>query len=68
MLAEYRIDVARGIVFTRGWDDPDALDRLAQLAPVVTLENEFVDRRVLEALEARGTRVLPPPSCVSFQM
>jgi 5-(carboxyamino)imidazole ribonucleotide synthase len=55
---------ARSIVFANGWDDPDALDRLAQLAPVVTLESEFVDWRVLEALAARGVSVLPSPSCV----
>jgi 5-(carboxyamino)imidazole ribonucleotide synthase len=55
---------SHSIVFTGGWDDPDALERLAELAPVVTLENEFVDWRVLEALAARGTSVLPSPSCV----
>ena len=52
------------VVFENGWDDAVALDRLATLAPVVTLENEFVDWRVLQALEERGTRVLPSPSCV----
>ena len=36
----------------------------AALAPVVTLENEFVDAGVLEALERRGARVLPAPACV----
>ena len=40
------------------------LDQLARLAPVVTLENEFVDAGVLEALERRGARVLPGPACV----
>ncbi len=53
------------VVFENGWDDAVALDRLATLAPVVTLENEFVDWRVLQALEERGTRVLPSPSCVA---
>src|SRR6266852_3182230 len=52
------------VVFQGGWDDPQALDHLARLAPVVTLENEFVDWRVLQALEQRGTRVLPSPACV----
>src|SRR5205823_1739896 len=41
-----------------------ALDRFARLAPAVTLENEFVDAGVLEALERRGARVLPAPACV----
>jgi 5-(carboxyamino)imidazole ribonucleotide synthase len=55
---------SQSILFKGGWDDPEALDRLANLAPVVTLENEFVDWRVLQALEERGTRVLPAPTCV----
>jgi 5-(carboxyamino)imidazole ribonucleotide synthase len=52
------------VVFEHGWDDPTALDQLARLAPVVTLENEFVDWRVLEALVQRGAHVWPSPSCV----
>src|SRR5215471_11184409 len=52
------------VVFEHGWDDPTALDELARLAPVVTLENEFVDWRVLEALVQRGALVWPSPSCV----
>src|SRR5579859_1428657 len=55
---------SRSVVFGRGWDDTDALDRFAALAPLVTLENEFVDAGVLEALERRGARVLPAPACV----
>src|SRR5216683_7241885 len=55
---------SQSVVFANGWDDDAALDRLAQLAPVVTLENEFVDWRVLQLLEERGVRVLPSPSCV----
>src|SRR6266850_1332347 len=55
---------SQSVVFENGWDDATALDRLASLASLVTLENEFVDWRVLEALEARGVRVLPSPSCV----
>ena len=35
------------MVFERGWADARALDLLAPRAPVVTLENEFVDWRVL---------------------
>ena len=55
---------SQSVVFDSGWDDPAALARLAQLARVVTLENEFVDWHVLEALEERGARVLPSPACV----
>src|SRR5882762_8638979 len=55
---------SRSIVFENGWDDPGALDQLAKLAPVVTLENEFVDWRVLRMLEERGVRVLPSSACV----
>jgi 5-(carboxyamino)imidazole ribonucleotide synthase len=53
------------VLFAHGWDDPTALDELARLAPVVTLESEFVDAQVLAALEARGSRVLPAPRCVA---
>jgi 5-(carboxyamino)imidazole ribonucleotide synthase len=52
------------VLFPRGWDDPDALDRLSRLAPVVTLESEFVDWRVLDALAQRGVAVRPSPACV----
>src|SRR5579859_4833630 len=55
---------SRSVVFGRGWHDPQALDRFAALAPVVTLENEFVDAAVLEALQQRGAQVLPLPGCV----
>jgi 5-(carboxyamino)imidazole ribonucleotide synthase len=53
------------IVFAHGWDDSVALDALAHAAPIVTLESEFVDAGVLEALEARGSRVLPSPGCMA---
>src|SRR5258708_38796973 len=55
---------SQSVLFENGWDDAAALDRLAELATVVTLENEFVDWRVLQSLEARGVRVLPSPACV----
>jgi 5-(carboxyamino)imidazole ribonucleotide synthase len=55
---------SQSLVFDHGWDDAQQLERLAQLASVVTLESEFVDWRVLEQLQQRGTRVLPSPACV----
>jgi 5-(carboxyamino)imidazole ribonucleotide synthase len=55
---------SHSLVFSDGWDDPQLLDRLAEQAPVVTLESEFVDYRVLAALEERGVRVAPSPACV----
>jgi len=55
---------SQSVVFHDAWDDPQALDHLAKLAPVVTLENEFVDARVLHALEERGVQVRPAPVCV----
>src|SRR5207302_3811195 len=54
----------RAIVFSNGWDDAAALDKLAEATRVITLESEFVDWRVLESLERRGARVLPAPACV----
>jgi 5-(carboxyamino)imidazole ribonucleotide synthase len=55
---------SRSVVFDHGWADPQALASLARLAPVVTLENEFVDAGVLDDLERLGARVLPSPACM----
>jgi 5-(carboxyamino)imidazole ribonucleotide synthase len=55
----------RSVVFPNGWDDPEALDQLAEMAPIVTLESEFVDAAVLRALEQRGAKVWPSPDCVA---
>lgn len=52
------------LVFSNGWDDPEALKKLAKLTHVVTLESEFVDWHVLENLETLGVRVWPSPGCV----
>jgi len=52
------------LVFPNGWDDPPRLDELAQLTDVVTLESEFVDWQVLNALQARDVAVRPSPACV----
>jgi 5-(carboxyamino)imidazole ribonucleotide synthase len=55
---------SQSIVFQNGWDDPVALDQLTRQARLVTLENEFVDWRVLASLEARDITVRPSPECV----
>jgi 5-(carboxyamino)imidazole ribonucleotide synthase len=52
------------VIFEHGWNDPAALERLAKLAPVITLENEFVDWRVLQSLEELGASVRPSPMCI----
>jgi 5-(carboxyamino)imidazole ribonucleotide synthase len=52
------------VVFQAGWGDEEALRDLARLAPIVTLENEFVDAMVLERLQALGCSVRPAPGCV----
>ena len=55
---------SHSLVFPNGWDDPPRLDELASLATVVTLESEFVDWRVLEALQQHGVDIWPSPACV----
>ena len=55
---------SQSVVFEGGWNDAEALDRLAGFARVVTLENEFVDWRVLQSLEQRSVSVWPSPACV----
>ena len=52
------------VIFTGGWDDEEAITEIARSAPVITLENEFVDACVLEKLEGAGSTVLPTPDCV----
>jgi 5-(carboxyamino)imidazole ribonucleotide synthase len=55
---------ATSLVFPDGWNDPARLDELASLSRVVTLESEFVDWRVLDALHMRGVEVRPSPACI----
>ncbi len=43
-------------------DDEMALRRLAKVAPVITLENEFVPARSLYLLESYGATVVPGPA------
>ena len=53
------------VVFRERWEDQQALDALAAAAPVITLENEFVDADVLRGLQRRGATVWPGPDCVA---
>jgi len=76
MLAEARPDVrfrfldpspeacagARGELIVAAYDDPEALDRLADGVVAVTWEFENVPVRALEHLEARGVPVRPGPA------
>jgi 5-(carboxyamino)imidazole ribonucleotide synthase len=55
---------SESLVFRNGWDDAERLDELAEMTSVVTLESEFVDWRVLDALVQRGVAVRPSPPCV----
>ena len=56
---------SRSVVFAEGWRDAAALEAFAKQAPVVTLENEFVDAAVLHELQQRGCQVWPSPACVA---
>ncbi len=55
---------SHSLVFDHGWDDTEALRAMASQAGVITLESEFVDWRVLYALEDMGATVRPSPDCV----
>jgi 5-(carboxyamino)imidazole ribonucleotide synthase len=49
-------------VFRGGVSDPDTLEKLANWADVITLENEFLDADVLAEVQKRtGTPVFPSP-------
>jgi 5-(carboxyamino)imidazole ribonucleotide synthase len=52
------------VFFYGGWDDDNAIADIAQKAPTITLENEFVDADVLKKLQDAGATVLPSPECV----
>jgi 5-(carboxyamino)imidazole ribonucleotide synthase len=52
------------VIFNGGWDDQRAISEIAELAPIITLENEFVDADALTRIEAAGARVFPSPDCV----
>lgn len=54
---------ARGIV--AAYDDPDALEALAQIAEVVTFEFENVPASVIEQLQAFGVEVAPGPRALA---
>ncbi len=54
---------ARSIV--AAYDDPDALEALAQVAEVVTFEFENVPARVVEQLQAFGVEVAPGPRALA---
>lgn len=57
--------VAAGeVVFNGSWDDRTAIAELAQRAPSITLESEFVDADVLDALQAGGATVWTTPDSV----
>jgi len=55
---------ARSIVAT--YDDPDALETLAQVAEVVTFEFENVPASVVEQLQAFGVEVAPGPRAMAI--
>ena len=52
--------VAAGVV-AGDWKDPGAIRELGRVSKLVTLENEFVDARVLAEVAAAGTPVYPLP-------
>ncbi len=56
--------VAAGVI-SGDWKDPAAIHALGRAVNVVTLENEFVDARVLAEVEAAGTPVYPRPASLS---
>jgi len=49
-----------------GWDDDEALRRLAAAAPTIMLENEFVPAEALRGLQGYGARVVPGPDALSI--
>jgi 5-(carboxyamino)imidazole ribonucleotide synthase len=56
--------VAAGVI-PGNWKDPEAIHALARAVDIVTLENEFVDARVLAEVASAGTPVYPRPQSLS---
>lgn len=60
---ESAAQVIRRVILGRH-DDPQALDRLADVSDVITFDHEHVPPAILEALVARGIAVRPGPSAL----
>jgi 5-(carboxyamino)imidazole ribonucleotide synthase len=56
--------VAAGVI-PGDWKDPEAIHALGRAANIVTVENEFVDARVLAEVAAAGTPVYPRPESLA---
>lgn len=52
--------------FVGEWDDEATLSRFAELASIVTLENEFIAPSVLRRLESWGKRVFPSSETIAL--
>jgi 5-(carboxyamino)imidazole ribonucleotide synthase len=46
------------------WDDFDELDKFTEKSDVITLENEFIDYKVIEHIESKGGKVKPGSAVV----
>lgn len=44
------------------WDDYEKLDKFIKKCDIITLENEFIDYKILEYIENSGARVFPDSS------
>ena len=51
--------------FTKGWEESDELDKFIESCDVVTLENEFIDPKILEYIE-RSRVVYPSSKTISM--
>ncbi len=51
--------------FVADWNEPRALTAFAAACDVITLESEFIDWHVLEALQALGKPVLPSAATIA---
>ncbi len=50
-----------------GWvDDTNLIKKLASISDIVTLENEFIDYKVLEFIESLGKKVIPSSITISL--
>jgi 5-(carboxyamino)imidazole ribonucleotide synthase len=50
-----------------GWvTDEDSLKKFSDASDIVTLENEFIDYKVLEKIESYGKKVVPGPYTISL--
>ena len=55
-----------GLEYTGSFSDKKLLRKFAEVCDVITLENEFIDYRIIEYIESLGKKVFPSSHTISL--